>query len=381
MLLWVNLHGGWLFGLALLAIYALAAWVERWTATDAFAAVRESQRAYSMTVTWVVSAIATLVNPFGWRLHAHIYRYLSDRYLMNRIDEFRSPDFHEWAERFFAVILVLVLVAFAGTNSRQDGRRLSLRLGLRLSNLPVVVLAVCAGLYSSRNLPVSSMLLVLVAGPVLWGNIVALENKPGAWRWLRNIVSRVSNFSDRMDAQEMQFRGHLWPLVIASLGLAICLEGGWLGSRRLIRSEFDSKQMPVAAVKFLQDEAQAGERSKHGREPVFSTDAWGGYLIYRMYPERKVVVDDRHDLYGSDRIRQYLILTQGEAGWQKVLKDWNIQTALLPADSTLTNLLRELPQEWREVYGDKVAVVFLKDGGLKDGEPPAEDRRLPISHN
>jgi hypothetical protein len=225
-----------------------------------------------------------------------------------------------------------------------------------------------------------------VAGPVLWGNIVALENKPGAWRWLRNIVSRVSNLSDRMDAHEMQFRGHLWPLVIASLGLAICLEGGWLGSRRLIRSEFDSKQMPVAAVKFLQDEAQAGERSKNGREPVFSTDAWGGYLIYRMYPERKVVVDDRHDLYGSDRIRQYLILTQGEVGWQKVLKDWNIQTTLLPADSTLTNLLRELPQEWREVYGDKVAVVFLKDGELKDsrlkdGKPPAEDRRLPISND
>jgi hypothetical protein len=379
MLLWVNLHGGWLFGLALLGIYALAAWVESWRATDAFAAVRESQRAYSMTVTWGVSAVATLANPFGWRLHAHIYRYLSDRYLMNRIDEFRSPDFHGWAERCFAVILVLVLLAFAGTSSPQDDRRL--RLKVRPSDLLVVVLAVCAGLYSSRNLPVSSMLLVLVAGPVLWGNIVALADKPGAWRWLRNIVSRVSNFSNRMDAEEMQFRGHLWPLVIASLALAICLEGGWLGSRRLIRSEFDPKQMPVAAVKFLQYEAQGGERSKKGREPVFSTDAWGGYLIYRMYPERKVVVDDRHDLYGSDRVRQYLILTQGEAGWQKVLKDWNIQTALLPADSTLTNLLRELPQEWREVYGDKVAVLFLKDGEPKDGEPRAEDRRLPISNN
>ena len=92
--------------------------------------------------------------------------------------------------------------------------------------------------------------------------------------------------------------------------------------------------------------------------PVFSTDSWGGYLIYRMYPQRKVVVDDRHDLYGSGRIRQYLILTQGEPGWRGILQDWQIRTALLPADSTLTNLLRELPQEWRVVYEDKVAVVF-----------------------
>jgi hypothetical protein len=77
-----------------------------------------------------------------------------------------------------------------------------------------------------------------------------------------------------------------------------------------------------------------------------------------MYPERKVVVDDRHDLYGSDRIRQYLILTQGEPGWQSVLKDWQIRTVLLPTDSTLANLLRELPRDWRVAYEDKVAVVF-----------------------
>jgi hypothetical protein len=70
------------------------------------------------------------------------------------------------------------------------------------------------------------------------------------------------------------------------------------------------------------------------------------------------VVDDRHDLYGSDRIRQYLILTQGEPGWQSVLNEWQIRTALLPSDSTLANLLRELPRDWRLAYEDKVAVVF-----------------------
>ena len=109
-----ELHGGWLFGLALLGIYTFAAFVERVRAQDAFAAIRAAHRARAMASAWVVSAVATLVNPYGWRLHAHIYRYLSDRYLMNHIDEFRSPDFHGWAQRSFAVILLLVLVAFAG---------------------------------------------------------------------------------------------------------------------------------------------------------------------------------------------------------------------------------------------------------------------------
>jgi hypothetical protein len=346
MLLWVNLHGGWLFGIALLGIYAFAAFVEgvRARKNDAFAAIRASHRVRAMAIAWAASVLATLVNPFGWRLHAHIYRYLGDRYLMNRIDEFQSPDFHGWAQRCFAIILVLALIAFWGS-----GRK------LRLSHLLVVLLAAYAGFYSSRNLPVSSMLVVLIAGPILWDNFVALADRPGAWQWLRRFTARISGFSDRMGAQEMQLRGHLWPVVSVALAFAICLQGGRLGSRQLIQAQFDPQKMPVAAVTFLQKGFQG---KQPGTEPVFSTDAWGGYLIYRMYPERKVVVDDRHDLYGSGRIRQYMILTQGEPGWHTVLESWKIRTALLPAGSTLANLLRELPQDWRVANEDKVAVVF-----------------------
>jgi hypothetical protein len=300
-----------------------------------------------MAWAWVASAVATLANPYGWRLHAHIYRYLGDRYLMNRIDEFRSPDFHGWAERCFAAILMLVLIAFA-SHRRGNGK-------LRLSRVLVVLLAAYAGFYSSRNLPVSSMLLVLVAGPLLWENFTALANKPGAWRWMRKRTARISEFSDRMGAQEMQLRGHLWPVVSVAFAFAICLQGGWLGSRHLIHAQFDPKKVPVEAVSFLQKESPAKQPSM---EPVFSTDAWGGYLIYRLYPGRKVVVDDRHDLYGSSRIRQYMALTRAEPGWQSVLESWKIRTALLPTDSTLANLLRELPQDWRVAYEDKVAVVF-----------------------
>jgi len=346
MVLWVNLHGGWLLGIAVMGIYTLAAFVEsvRSEKNDALAAIRTAHRARAMAVAWVVSASATLANPFGWRLHAHIYRYLSDRYLMNRIDEFKSPDFHGWAERCFAVILMLVLIAFAGHRKK-----------LRLSHLLVVLLAAYAGFYSSRNLPVSSILLVLIVGPMLWENFVLLADKPGAWKWVRRCTVRISSFSDRMGAQDMQLRGHLWPVLSVAFAFAICLHGGWLGSRQLIQAEFDPKKMPVAAVTFLQKEFEGKQPST---EPVFSTDAWGGHLIYRMYPERKVLVDDRHDLYGSGRIRQYLILTQAEPGWQSVLEQWQIRTVLLPADSTLANLLRELPRDWRVAYEDKVAVVF-----------------------
>jgi hypothetical protein len=346
MLLWVNLHGGWIFGIALLGIYMGAALMEGFRAKDVFAAVRMAHRARAMAVAFVASLAATFVNPYGWRLHEHIYRYLSDRYLMNRIDEFKSPDFHGWAERSFAIILVLTIIAFVGNQKK-----------LRLSHLLVVLLATYAALYASRNLPVSSMLLVLIAGPILWQNFVSLAEKPGAWPWVRGAASRIVNFSARMTTQEMELRGHLWCVISVALAFAICLQGGWLGSRRLIDAHFDEKKMPVEAVSFLQNESGI---DKQNAVPIFSTDAWGGYLIYKMYPEREVVVDDRHDLYGSGRIRQYLILMHVEPGWQDVLKEWQIRTALLPTDSTLANLLRELPRDWRVAYEDKVAVVFEK---------------------
>jgi len=358
MLLWVNLHGGWLFGLALLGTYTLAALVENVRAqeNDPFAAIRATHRARAMASAFVAAAVATLVNPYGWRLHEHIYRYLGDRFLMNHIDEFKSPDFHDWSPRSFAIILLLVLIAFAGSRP-SDNRNSNHQGKLRLSHLLVVLLATYAGFYSARNLPVSSMLLVLIAGPILWQNFISLADKPGAWQWVRSGAARISNFSDRMGEQEMELRGHLWPVVSVAAALAICLQGGWLGSRQLIHAQFDPKKVPAAAVTFLQKE---NVEEPPGTEPVFSTDSWGGYLIYRMYPERKVVVDDRHDLYGSDRIRQYLILTQVEPGWQSVLEQCQIRTALLPTDSTLANMLRELPRDWRVVYEDKVATVFKK---------------------
>jgi hypothetical protein len=118
----------------------------------------------------------------------------------------------------------------------------------------------------------------------------------------------------------------------------------------MVHAGFDPKSVPVAAADFLD--------RRPDTEPVFSLDSWSGYLIYRLYPRRQVVVDDRHDLYGSDRIRQILILMQGEPGWREVLVDWHIRLALLPADSTLANLLRQMPEQWRITYQDKISVVF-----------------------
>jgi hypothetical protein len=74
------------------------------------------------------------------------------------------------------------------------------------------------------------------------------------------------------------------------------------------------------------------------------------------------VIDDRHDLYGSARFREYLILMQGEPGWKDVLENWQIRTVVLPKGSTLANLLKQIPQQWQIVYQDNAALVIKRQG-------------------
>ena len=341
MLLWVNLHGAWVFGMLLLAVYAVAAFIESLQGSDAFARIRAAHRARAMVWTFAASAVATVVNPYGLQLHEHIYRYLGDRYLMDQIAEFRSPDFHGWGQRCFVLILVLVLVNAATGRGK-----------FRPSHWLIIIVSVYVGLYSVRNLPVSSMLLVLIVGPRLWEAVTALADRPGAWEVMRRSVKRISDFSARAAGQEFSLRGHLWPVAGVIATLAICLSGGRLGSQQLVNAQFDAKHLPSGAVDYLQRERSA--------EPIFGPDQWGGYLIYRLYPQRLVVIDDRHDLYGSGRFREYWVLIQAQPGWRELLAKWQIRTLVLPTGSTLASLLRVLPQEWQIVYEDGVAVVIEK---------------------
>lgn len=339
MLLWVNLHGGWIVGLILFGIYVVATGAESWRATDEFEAVKAAHQAQKMAGTWILSALATVANPFGWHLYRHIYAYLSDRYLMNRIAEFQSPNFHFWPARIFGVILVLTIIAWAGYPR-----------GMPLSHFLVGLFAVYSGLISSRNLPVSSMLLVLLIGPTLRKKLVFFTSNRGGWRWSRSRGEAVLEFSDRMSRRELELRGHLWPVVFVIFGLVISIHGGALDGRQLVQAHFDAKQVPVAAVDFLEKESDA--------EPILSTDSWGGYLIYRLYPRRQVIIDDRHDLYGTEKVRELLVLVQGEPAWKQVLDNLHARTVLLPDNSTLASLLRELPQEWQVKYEDSIAIVF-----------------------
>jgi len=163
----------------------------------------------------------------------------------------------------------------------------------------------------------------------------------------------VESFGSRMRVLDAATQGHLWPILAVVAGMWICGHGGRLGTARVLAADFDPSRFPVAAADLLE-----GSRTT---ENVFCPDRWGGYLIYRLYPGVRVAVDDRHDLYGAEFLKQYLKIVHGEDGWQEALAGMKAGWVLVSSDSPLASLLAGRPG-WRPVYQDETAALYRREG-------------------
>src|SRR5690606_15892323 len=138
---WANLHGGFLYGLILVGVYAAGDAGELWLGRrGAGAAAWRARLAYHGGALGV-AALATLLNPHGPALLAHVAGFLGDGFILGAIDEYRSPDFHE---RYALPFLAALLLGTAG---------LALRRGRpRLPWLAVILTTTAFALYAARNI-------------------------------------------------------------------------------------------------------------------------------------------------------------------------------------------------------------------------------------
>jgi hypothetical protein len=333
MLFWVNTHGGFLVGFVLLAIYLVDALWQFWRGRTAAA----RRWLIAMTTAGVASGLATLINPYGYRLHVHIVRYLSDPFLMQHIDEFRSPNFHGIAERCFLLLVALVVAGMIGGREQ-----------LRLRDALTVLFAAWSGFYAARSLPISAILLS-VAGGKYFAQVlrewVGRRDQDSLWaRWAAT-ASRLGQMDERL-------RGHIWALAAVALAVGIAANGGTLAGRHVMDATFPVEMFPVQAMDFLE---KSGERTA-----VYTPDQWGSYLIFRGYPG--VLVDDRHDMYGDDFFRRHIAIMNARPGWEKSLAEVNANLVLVQSKSTLAGALEVAPG-WNVRYRDPVAVLFAREPG------------------
>ena len=179
------------------------------------------------------SLLASLINPYGYELHLHVYRYLSSRWLMNHIDEFLSPNFHGVAQQCFVAILLIAIVVLAAARNKPS-----------LSRVLVLLFATYSGLYASRSLPGSSLLITLIVAPLWTQALAEARDNPDLSIRLRGFLSRWLSLTSRVGRIELRFRAHLWPMAAVVVGLLMCAQAVKPGSRRWMDAHFEARRFP-----------------------------------------------------------------------------------------------------------------------------------------
>lgn len=299
---WVNLHGGFLAGCGVLGVWMLARFVT-------------SPRQWQQVVPpVVVSAIATLVNPYGWNL----LRFLLETATGDR------PEIADWQplplrSEFGIIYLSVVTFAVAGlVFSRLPRRPIPIGLFILVSLMPLLAI---------RHLPLMGIAFVVFIG----------EHVVDAWQRLIGERQR-----------EVPVPGWLVPIpfVVAALILLV-------GIGRYDWRIAPALPVPEQAVQLL--------RQSNFRGHLLVDFDWGQYVIWHLGPQVQVGMDGRREtVYPPEVYDLYVQFHYGIDDWDAILERATADAVLVGKGSPPSNLL-QLKEGWQLVFTDDISMLFINE--------------------
>jgi hypothetical protein len=241
---------------------------------------------------------------------------------MDRVAEFLSPNFHKPLP--FKYMLLVLIGAAALSRIRFD----PIEVGL-------ILLFTYMSLYSVRYV---SLFAIIVSRPLLRASADLLKQLPRPL--LRLYQRRVQNLA----ALQPSMNHYLWPAVSVFMIATLAFAG-------FIHFEFSKTRFPVAAVEFLKREIIPGN--------MFNDDEFGDYLIFTAWPQYRVFMDGRSDMYGAERAIEYLNVADGRPEWENVIRKYNMTVVFFDPRSPISSILRSR-SDWTEIYNDNVASIFVR---------------------
>lgn len=318
--LWANVHGLYVVGLGVVALYTLFTLAGR----TPMAPLRG----------WVVTAavwavLASALTPAGPVGLLYPLRYVEggDWGLAN-IQEWQSPDFHDPSH--LALLGLILAVAMNGARATPGW----------LAALSYV--GVIMSLVALRNAPLAA----LFAVPTL---ALGLDSRLAEWQSRRGERGRAP----RPAAPSVQAGKRVMELTLAGVvvagGLLVTLPGSPF---RTITTE-TSARYPAEAVSYLERE--------HPEARVLAEYGWGGYVISRLYDDGgRVFVDGRNDMYDEEILDDYSAIRAADPGWEALTDEYRVDAILLPPTTTL---VRGPAQDagWCEAYRDGEQVLLMRE--------------------
>ncbi|HEX6575525.1 MAG TPA: hypothetical protein VF042_11195 [Gemmatimonadaceae bacterium] len=321
--LWANLHGGWAYGLLLIAMYIAGDLIEAFaSSTDRSAwitAAKENSAAFA------AASAATFLNPYGIRLHEEVFSAVTSSSLASQIAEYLPPNFQDAGQWPFLLAILATVALFAFGTKR-----------IRIPWLLVITMSLFFALRSFRN--------IALFGVTAWP-LVALHVAE-SWPRPKKPFRFFSEFA-RLDPGS---RKGILAVPVAALMLLVGVNHGAIAGVQVIADSFSPKKFPVEAI------ARASAARLDGR--VFDTWGWGGYIMY-AWPEARLHVDPLK--FNETTIKSYGIIEDLQPGWQKEIQRWQIKTVIVHSRSPTAKGLA-LEPGWKVWYKDSIATIFRPAG-------------------
>jgi len=319
MIVWVNLHAGYILGLVAMGIFIAAKWLES-ILPDAWSpdGGRKPARGSTLPVLGILAAsiLAVIINPNGVRMFTYPFETLSSKAMMALIVEWFPPDFHarEWLP---LAILILLLLA-SGLLSR---RRSS------ITEVALTAITAYAALRSMRNVPLFTVVAIAVLSRHLDGIFTINVNEAEPSRRMTVINLFI-----------------LTAVVITGLTRMASV----LHDQKMAERDY----FPAAAVEWIKENKPPGN--------IFNTYGWGGYLIWQLYPDYKVYIDGRADMYGDAFMQDFLAIYNAQPGWKDKLQKSGVNLALVEAGSPIAVALAQ-DGGWKVAMRDNLSVLFSRE--------------------
>ena len=321
MVLWANLHGGWVIGFAWLGV-AVVAELMSWALDQDNPAHKMHVR--RLAIIGALSVVAVAATPHFLSLYPYPFQTQGSAAQQGLIVEWASPNFHDSELRPFEAMIFLVVVGFALKRPA-------------LYDLLLVVLGLGLALQSVRNIAlfVAAVTPVMIASYGDWWRQWA-----EAHRWSFTIPPRRS-----------------FALVTAIALLVIALATSvrvYENVNPPHQATLDTQTYPVAAADWLEAHPDVGTR-------MFNQYGWGGYLAYRFYPQpnRKVFIFGEAALMGDGLLNDYEHIYTLHSDWKQLLDRYGIDYVVENRGDPLPNVLATQP-DWSLVYQDSVAVIYVR---------------------
>ena len=333
-LVWANVHGGYAIAFILLLCYVLGEAANQLTGHDAERRLSRQQW-QQLALAGVLCLLTIGINPHTWRMWTYPFQTVGISVLRDFIQEWQSPNFHMVWQQPFILLLLLTLLALARSGQRAD-----------FTDLALLAAWTAWALFAGRNIAIFA----LVAVPIFvrYGS-VALERQLDDWRRNAAAAAWMQRAGQPMAGGRLltTLNWLLLGLILVAALLKISMP---LAPAAVEKAARDT--LPVDAVSYIQE--------THPDGPMFNNYNWGGYLLFRLWPDYPVFVDGRTDLYDDDFLRDYLHIYVADEGWEELLDAHEIQLILVEPGSVLAKIISLTPGDWHESYRDDMAVVFTR---------------------